>query len=200
MSTHSSERTTQRIRLTIIVVVLITLALTSFWLLQTMQKDSNGAPAAHTRNKPDYYVEKFNYVKMSETGQPRYDITGDKMLHFPQDDSFEVTQPVATSLDPKKASMTLRAERAHIEDNNSKVHLIDNVRVERAAFGTREAMQLQTQYLLLLPDEDLAKTNQPVEITLGQSVMTGTGMVINNATQQLQLHHDVRGTYQPRPR
>ena len=59
---------------------------------------------------------------------------------------------------------------------------------------------LKTEYLLLLPDEDIARTDKPVEITMGQSIMTGTGMIANNATQEFQLLHNVRGTYQPRTR
>jgi lipopolysaccharide export system protein LptC len=199
MSSHSGERAAQRLRLTIIVVVLTALALGSFWVLQSVMRSGNDIAAARANNKPDYYVEQFNYVKMSETGQPRYDITGQRMVHYPADDSFEVTLPVVTSLDKSKAPMTLRSKRAHIEDNNSKIHMYDDVHADRAAMGTAEDMHLKSEYLLLLPDDDIVKTDKPVVINMGQSVMTGTGMIINNATQEFQLLNDVRGTYQPRP-
>jgi lipopolysaccharide export system protein LptC len=35
-----------------------------------------------------------------------------------------------------------------------------------------------------------------VEITLGQSKLTGTGMMANNATRELRLTSNVHGTYQ----
>jgi len=35
---------------------------------------------------------------------------------------------------------------------------------------------------------------------MGTSVMTGTGMIANNATKELQLLNNVRGLYQPRTR
>ncbi len=200
MSNRSGERAAQRIRLLVVLVVLTALALGSFWVLQVMRRNTDDALAARPRSKPDYYVEKFSYVKMSETGHPRYDITGEKMVHFPIDDSFEVTLPVITSLAPEKPSMTLRSKRARIEDDNTKIHMYDNVNADRPAFGTAEDMHLKTEYLLLLPDEDIARTDKPVEITMGQSIMTGTGMIANNATQEFQLLHNVRGTYQPRPR
>jgi lipopolysaccharide export system protein LptC len=199
MSKHNGERAALRLRLTIIVVVLTALALGSFWVLQSVMYGNNDKAAARPDNKPDYYVEQFSYVKMSETGQPRYDITGQRMVHYPADDSFEVTQPVVTSLDKAKAPMTLRSRRAHIEDNNSKIHMYDDVHADRAAMGNAEDMHLKSDYLLLLPDDDIVKTDKPVVINMGQSVMTGTGMIINNATQEFQLLNDVRGTYQPRP-
>lgn len=200
MSNYRGKRTAQRIRLIIVVSVLTAMALGSFWVLQVLRHNADASLAAHPRTKPDYYVEQFSYVKMSDTGQPRYDITGDKMVHFPADDSFEVTHPVVTTLDKAKPPMTLRSKRAVIEDDNSKIHMYDDVNADRAAVGSAEAMHLKSEYLLLLPDDDIAKTDKPVEITMGQSVMTGTGMIANNAIQELQLLHDVRGTYQPRPR
>lgn len=200
MSNHSGERAAQRIRLIITVVVLTALALGSFWVLQVMQRNADDKPGTRPHAKPDYYVEKFNYVRMSETGQPRYDIAGARMVHFPDDDSFEVTLPVVTSLDQNKAPMTLRSKRARIEDDNSKIHLYDDVHADRGATGTSEDMHLTTEYLLLLPDDDIARTDKPAQITMGKSIMTGTGMIINNATQEFQLLHDVRGTYQPRTR
>lgn len=200
MSNYRGKRAALRIRLTIILVCLTALALGSFWVLQAMQHGADDTLLTRQRSKPDYYVEQFSYVKMSDTGQPRYDITGEKMVHFPADDSFEVTRPVVTTLDKAKPAMTLRSQRAVIEDDNSKIHLYEDVNADRAAVGSAEAMHLKTEYLLLLPDDDIAKTDKPVEITMGKSIMTGTGMIANNAIQELQLLHDVRGTYQPRPR
>jgi len=200
MSNHSGERAAQRIRLIVIVVVLSALALASFWVIQVMQRNIDDSLAARPRSKPDYYVEQFNYVKMSITGEPRYDITGTKMVHFPADDSFEVTLPVITSLTAEKAPMTLRSQRATIEDDNSKIHMFGDVKGDRSATAKSEDMHLRTEYLLLLPDDDIAKTDKPVELTMGTSIMTGTGMIANNATQEFQLLHNVRGTYQPRPR
>lgn len=200
MSNHGGERAAQRIRLIVIVVVLSALALASFWVIQVMQRNIDDSLAARPRSKPDYYVEQFNYVKMSITGEPRYDITGTKMVHFPANDSFEVTLPVITSLTKEKAPMTLRSQRATIEDDNSKIHMFGDVKGDRSATAKSEDMHLRTEYLLLLPDDDIAKTDKPVELTMGTSIMTGTGMIANNAIQELQLLHNVRGTYQPRPR
>jgi len=195
----SGERAAQRIRLSVIVAVLTALALGSFWVLEIMRRDLNNSLAAIPRSKPDYYLEKFNYVKMAVTGQPRYNIIGDKMVHFPQDDSFEITLPLITSLDPAKPTMTLRSKRARIEDNNSKVHMYVDVNANRAATSKSENMHLKTEYLLLLPDDDIAKTDLPAVLTMGESIMTGTGMIINDAIGQFQLLNDVHGFYQPRP-
>lgn len=64
MSNHSGERAAQRLRLGVILVVLIALALGSFWVLQTLRRNSDQTPVERPRGKPDYYLENFNYVKM----------------------------------------------------------------------------------------------------------------------------------------
>lgn len=198
MSNHSGERAAQRLRLIMIVIVLTALASGSFWGLQIMRRDAEDALAARPRGKPDYYVEKFRYVKMAGNGLPRYDITGEKIVHFPLTDSFEVSLPVITSLTREKPLMTLRSRRAMIEDDNSRIHMYGDVHADRAAAGSAEDMHLTTEYLLLLPDDGIARTDRPVEISMGRSVMSGTGMVINDATQEFQLLHDVRGIHPPR--
>ena len=200
MSNHRGERAAQRIRLSISVLVLVLLALGSFWVLQTMRSDINNALSETVRSKPDYYVDHFNYVRMAENGQPRYAIRGDAMRHYPKDDSFEIDQPFITRLTEGRASMTLRSERARIEDDNSKIHMYDKVNGDRPATPTSEKMHLTTEYLLLLPDDDIATTDKFAEITMGESIMTGTGMIVNNALQQFELLHHVRGTYKPRVR
>lgn len=196
----NNARTAHNIRLGIIVAVLVALSLGSFWVLEVLRRDGANVEVARVPNKPDYYVEKFNYVKMAESGQPRFGITGDKMVHFPQDDSFEITMPVVTDLDPAKPTMVLRSKRARIEDDNSKVHMYDDVNGDRAASSTRENMHLKTEYLLILPDDDIAKTDKYVEITMGASFMTGTGMIVNDAIKQFELLHNVHGYYVPRPK
>lgn len=195
-----NARTAHNIRLGIIVAVLVALGLGSFWVLEVVRRDGTNAQSERVPNKPDYYVEKFNYVKMAESGQPRFSITGDKMVHFPQDDSFEITMPVITGLDPSKPTMDLRSKRARIEDDNSKVHMYDDVNGNRAATSTSENMHLKTEYLLVLPDDDIAKTDKYAEVTMGSSFMTGTGMIVNDAIKQLEFLHDFHGYYEPRPK
>jgi lipopolysaccharide export system protein LptC len=52
----------------------------------------------------------------------------------------------------------------------------------------------------VLPDDDVVQTDKPVEITMGQSKLNGTGMFANNATRELRLSSNVHGTYQARVR
>jgi lipopolysaccharide export system protein LptC len=172
------------------------LALGSFWVLEVTRKGTDDTLPAVQRSDPDYYIEKFNYVRLSASGQARYSIAGDKLTHLPLDDSYEIQQPVMHSLDTTRPPMTLRADHGRIEDDNSKIHMTGNVHIDRPATPTSEDFHLSSEYLLFLPDDDVMRSDKAVQITLGKSILHGTGMFANNATREFTLSSRVRGTYQ----
>ena len=56
-------------------------------------------------------------------------------------------------------------------------------------------MKLESEYLLLLPDQDSMKTDKPVKMTTDTSKVTAVGMTANNAAEQLQLLSKVRARF-----
>ncbi len=192
-------RTTYRFRFLLLLILFILLALGSFWLVQVMNKHTEDSLPKVARAEPDYFVEHFNYVQMSPSGLPRYNISGDLLTHNPLDDSFDVQKPLIHSLDKEKPPMNLRANRGKIEDNNSKVHLYGDVNADRPKTPKADNFHLKSEYLLLLPDDDVMQSDQPVELTLGQSILHGTGMDFNNSTRVLKLFSKVHGVFPPTP-
>lgn len=192
----NNARAAHRFRLVAILAPLIALALGSFWLFEVMRRATGDAIPTPKRTEPDFYVEKFSYVKMSKNGNAAYHFSGAKLTHNPQDDSYDITLPVINKLGDAQAPMTLHAQRARVNSDNSQVHLYDDVRLNRPASATAQAMQVTSEYLLLLPDDDVIKTNKPVQIMVGQSRLNGTGMYANNATREFRLSSNVHGTYQ----
>jgi lipopolysaccharide export system protein LptC len=194
------RRSIWQFRVLAISIPLIALALGSFWLLEVMRRSASDFFPAPQRSEPDFYVENFNYVKIAKSGKAEYHFSGDRLTHNPQDDSYDIVRPVVRSLSDEETPTVMYADRGRISDNNSEVHMYDNVHVDRQASGTSEHMHLESDYMLLLPDADVMKTHRPVVITVGESVLTGTGMVANNATRQYRLASNVHGTYQVPPR
>jgi lipopolysaccharide export system protein LptC len=177
--------------------LMIALALGSFWVLEVLRRSGSDIIPTAPRTEPDFYVEKFSYVKMSKTGEASYHMSGAKLTHNPQDDSYDIQQPVMHKMrDNNQPPMTARADRARVDSDNTKVHMYDNVHIDRPASPTEEPLHIQSEYMLLLPDEDVMQTDKPVQITFGLSQLTGTGMFANNATRELRLSSNVHGTYQ----
>ena len=192
----NDARTARRFRLALILALLTGLALGSFWLFEVMRRATEDTLPNAERSEPDFYVEKFSYVKMSPEGKAQYHFSGSRMTHNPLDDSYDIVQPVVNNLDTARPPMTMRSDRATVNSDNSQVNMYDNVHLDRPAAPALEPMHVASEHLLLLPDDDVVKTDKPVEITVGRSKLTGTGMYANNATRELRLTSNVHGTYQ----
>lgn len=184
------------VRLSVLIALSASLALGSYWILEVLRRQTEGMLPAKPRVELDFYVEKFNFVRMGKTGEARYNLTGARMTHNPQDDSYLVQKPVVYSFGKNRPPMVGHSEYAIVQNNSSEVHMHDNVYIDRPASATKQQFQLKSSYLLLLPDDDIIKTPKPVELTLGTSVLTGVGMFANNATGEFRLSGNVKGRYQ----
>jgi lipopolysaccharide export system protein LptC len=153
---------------------------------------------ANALNEPDYIVENFSFVRMTETGAPRYVMSGTRLVHHPAPDMSEVTRPVLESMAPGRPRMTMQAERGQVFHRENRVELMGKVDIVRPATPTSEALRAQTDALTVLADDEIVKTDRPVRMTLGASSVEGVGLVAENPTQK--MHLGGRGTivYPPR--
>lgn len=186
-----------RLRLLLLLTLTSALALGSFWLLDIMRRGAHDTFPTGQRVDPDYYVEQFNFVRVAKTGHVQYHISGIRMTHNPQDDSYEIQQPVIKSLSANQPPMTIRAERALADPHTSEVQLFDDVQMDRPAAANVKRMRLASDYLLVLTDEDIVKTHRPVELVFGNSVLKGIGMIANQATREFRLASQVHGNFPP---
>jgi lipopolysaccharide export system protein LptC len=72
------------------------------------------------------------------------------------------------------------------------------VRIDRPQTPESTLFHLESDYLLVLPDEEIMRTDKPVRMILGDSLLNGTGMVANNATGEVQLASRVQATLPPK--
>jgi lipopolysaccharide export system protein LptC len=71
------------------------------------------------------------------------------------------------------------------------------VRVVRAATPKEAELVLETEYLHVIPDENLAKTDRAVTIRNASAVVTASGLELNSETRVLKLQGRVRGVFEP---
>jgi lipopolysaccharide export system protein LptC len=190
------DSSTRRFRLVAILAPMIAIALGSFWLLEVTRRNAAESAPGEARAEPDFYVENFNYIKVAKNGKVQYHVSGARLTHNPQDDSYDIQHPVVVNVGNATTPMTMRSERAHVNSDSSEVHLYDNVHMDRPASGDSVHMHMTSEYLLVLPDDDVMRTDKPVQINYDKSVLTGTGMFANNATREFKLASNVHGTYQ----
>jgi lipopolysaccharide export system protein LptC len=168
----------------------------TYWLnLQVQQgpttKDSN------RRHDPDAIVENFSATRLNEQGVPSFIMAAKKMLHYPDDNSTTLDEPRITMLSDEQPAIHVLAKRATISRNGDEVFLHDNVEVMREASRHHDSFELQTEYLRIVPDQNLADSDRAVTIVDAHNVVHATGMELNNNTRILKLLSRVRSDHVP---
>jgi lipopolysaccharide export system protein LptC len=198
MATYVNKRTAHRWKLSLVMLTGVFFALGSFWLLEVMRSQEEGTQVAALSSEPDYIVDNFSFVRMSETGQPRYVVSGSRLTHRPVDDMSDIEQPVVQSMATEHPRMNMRANHARVLHELDQVELSGNVDVRRPAGPNTKPMQLRTEALTVLPDDEIMKTDRAVEMSFGAATVHGVGMMANNATQQIDLLSSSHLTFPPR--
>ena len=198
MATYVNKRTAHRWRTLALMLTAVFFAFGSFWLLQAF--DSDDTPGiGSSLNEPDYIVENFSFVRMTDKGVPRYVMSGARLAHHPENDVSDVSKPIVESMDPSRPRMTIHSDRGQVYHGENRVELMGNVDIKRPATPTSEALHARTDALTVLADEEIVKTDRPVQMTLGAATANGIGMVAENPTQKLHLGGRGQIVYPPRP-
>jgi lipopolysaccharide export system protein LptC len=120
------------------------------------------------------------------------------MTHFPDTDLTLLVEPRFVTYAEGSSPVTVTARRARVSGNGEHVYFEDGVRVVRAPFASRSELVLETNYLHVIPDANIAKTDKPVTIRDASAVVSASGLELNSETRVLKLQGRVKGTYDPR--
>ncbi|HTH93680.1 MAG TPA: LPS export ABC transporter periplasmic protein LptC [Rhodocyclaceae bacterium] len=173
------------------IVILLMLAGLTFWLQRASQVDNTADPNA--RHDPDYMIDNFTVQRFDQQGSLYQTLVAQHMQHYPDDDSSDVTAPHMTYLGPRQTDVT--ADRANVDSGGKTIVLYDNVRVVHAGATAKDpATQIDTSKMTVFPDDEIARSDVPVTITQGKSVLHGTGLEANNKTQISVLRGRATGT------
>ncbi|MEN9314827.1 MAG: hypothetical protein RIS35_1220 [Pseudomonadota bacterium] len=172
----------------------------SYYLAELAERGDRRPVAKGTSHEPDYFVEGFALTRTNLRGEPTFRVSAERLTHYPNDDSSELTRPVLVSLDPSKPEVTLRADRGRASAGGKSTELFDGVTLVRKGGDDRPELRVETSYALVLPEEDVARTDRPVRITHGASSLTGDGMEFDNAARVLTVRSNVQGVWTPAAR
>lgn len=195
-----NPRVYDRMAALISVLLLAILAAGSWYLADMASRTPGGDGNGKLRHEPDYFVENLALTRLNNRGEAVFRLEAKRLDHYPDDDTTDFVSPTLVSLDPVKPLVTIRAERGHSSTQGLETELLDNVVLTRAATPGNPALKIETDYVLLLSEEDIARTDHPVRITSGDSFLTGVGMEFNNGSRQLDVKSRVRGTWVAPPK
>lgn len=177
-------------------LLMLTLALLTFWLERLTRVEAQ--PQAQRRHDPDYTIEGFTLIDYSREGIPVSTLSAAKMLHYPDDGSTELLAPRAVQTQPGQPRLTLSADRGTLTQDASELFLHDNVILLRDAHATQPGAELRTSFLHVISARSLVRSDREVEIKEQGRTMFARGMEYDNLNGRIELHSQVRGTFQAR--
>ena len=176
----------------------VALGALTFWLWQ--QLDEGQEPVAKKKDhEPDYYIEHMVRRSMDETGAVRNILYADLVLHYPDDDSTELTKPRLEIYNGRQDPWYVIAETGWISSGNEVVLLHGEVEIWREGNEGERSFEVLTSELRVLPQEKYAETDNEATINSPSSVTTSIGLRANFAHDRLELLERVRSRHEVEP-
>lgn len=181
-------------------ILMSTLTLATFWLVKKNTPAEKSAIERVRLHEPDYTITNGALSALNESGNTKYRVLGKKVIHYDDDASIDIETPRIRLFPPEKSPITVKADTGHLDGDLTILDLIDNAEIFRppqAASATEPArprMLARSSYFKVLINDDIIKTDKPITLEQGVSVMHSTdGGVFNNIDQSMVLSGQVRG-------
>lgn len=202
------ELNTQKIKLSIWrtslrlmpLILMGTLTLVTFWLVKKNAPAEKSAIERVRLHEPDYTISNGALSTLNESGDTKYRVLGKKVIHYDDDASIDIETPRIRLFPPEKSPVTVKADKGHLDGDLTILDLIDNAEIFRpqqaasASETTRPRMLARSSYFKVLINDDIIKTDKPITLEQGVSVMHSTdGGVFNNIEQSMVLSGQVKG-------
>jgi lipopolysaccharide export system protein LptC len=171
----------------------------TYWLNLQVQPGT-AKPDRSKLHDPDAIVENFSATSLNEKGVPSFVMAAKRMLHYSDDDSTTLEEPRVTMLSPGQPAIHAAAKHAIISSKGDEVILQDGVEMQRAANKRQGGFELQTDYLRIIPKQNLVDSDRPVTIVDAHNIVHAVGMELDNNTRTLKLLSQVTSDHVPSTR
>lgn len=176
------------------VFLLALLAGLTYWLDQVVRSPAAAPADGRLRHHPDFTVESLLATRMDKGGRIRDTLSAAKMVHYPDDDSTALEQPRYVTL-AHSAPLSITSNEALVTSNAGNIYFRGNVIAKRAPAPGGTSLTVNTEYLHVLPDDNIAKTDRHVTITDANMKIEAASMELNSETRVLNLRGSVKGVY-----
>ena len=181
------------------VILLLLLAGLTWWLDARVRTPA--APGGAAEQDPEFYIEGYTGVRMNPDGTRRYELTGTRLTHYSEENGSMLASPSLLYYDYERAPVKVSSDTAEVEGGGKNVYFRGNVTIARPAFASNPPLGVATSFLHVIPDQEFAKTDQPVTMTEGKSTARAVGLEFDNRPGKIRVLSTVQAHYEnPRSR
>ena len=156
-----------------------------------------GRPVTTPAGAPDIFMENARITQYDENGKREGLMTATQVAHYPNSDITWLDAPDMwnwqDSTTPPWHSIS---DRGKLLPGGKTLELYDNVVINRADPKGGAPLQLETDFLIVHTEQDMAETDRPVKISDESGVTTAVGMTTYYKESLVKLKSKVRGIHE----
>jgi len=177
----------ERLPALIALLLLVSLVVCTWWAADYAQRAIPIDPPRRLTHEIDSWARNFVMLRTDQEGKPINRMEGTYVKHYPDDDSYHVTAPRAVGQQQSNPITVGTAKTAIMEQGGERIVMNGQAHILRQPDANNDKLDVRSEQLILVPDEDIVFTDLPAVVLKGNSRMSGTGMHYNNKTRQLQV-------------
>ncbi len=147
-----------------------------------------------SETQSDYYLEQFKTRKFDTRGNIEYEVTGQTLAHYPDDDRSEITKP-AVVLHREAVRWEVASTMGLLTKDPAIFTLQGDVVVKRES-PKGEPLTIRTEELSILTDDNEVRTDKPIEIVAKTWELRSIGLQSSLNEGKLTLLSTVTGRYE----
>jgi lipopolysaccharide export system protein LptC len=168
-------------------LMMAVLASGTWWLVRNAPSIDAPRAAAPPRHEADYVMTRFIVQRFGSDGALRTQIEGDRLRHFPDDDTLEIDQARIRAIASDGTATLAVANKAIANGDGSEVQLLGNAHVTRPAAGSQDTIEFHSEFLHAFRNIERLRSHLPVVVTQGQSVIRAQGIEYDNLARIVDL-------------
>ena len=168
-------------------LMMAVLASGTWWLVRNAPNVEAPRAAAAPRHEADYVMTNFVVQRFGSDGMLRTQIEGDRLRHFPDDDTLEIDDPRIRAIGNDGVVTLADARKALANGDGSEMQLLGNAHVVQPAHGKEETIEFRSEFLQAFRNVERLRSHLPVVVTQGESVVRADGMEYDNLTRVVAL-------------
>ena len=164
-----------------------------FWASQSWE---NKKAITHLQSSDPHYIDvfiqDFTLTAMTAEGKPAYVLKAKRFEHYNDSDYATIMEPII-ELKQGEQHWLINAKSGEINDDRQSIILRGSVVLQQQ--GETQPIRLETEQLEIDNHQQIVKSMQTVSIIQQEFNLQSEGMILNNATGQLELLNRVTGRY-----
>lgn len=201
---RSLARWWDRLSIYLPVVLMMLMALATYWLLRATPEPEPPGPKREVTHEPDYFMHRFSVKVFEPGGALKTELYGAEARHHPDTGTLVVDAARIRSFGPQRQLSTATARQITSNDEGTEFVLEGDAAVVRQASRGAKGevlprIEFHGELLRVATDPEHISSEQPVVLIRGQDQIAADTLDYRGDARVANLTGQVKALFAPRP-